>query len=465
MLAGASLAGQLIGFIVLAVVTRRIGAEPLGAWYLASSIVSYFGLFVGLGMATRATRDVAQDPASARRVSGEVVVTSVLLAGSVYGVFLVLAPTIAAENRDLERLLPIAGLMLFVNAATLEWTLQALRTVRALALWRLAGQVFYGVAAVLLVTQGLDGAVRYAALNVAGVTLTAMGSWWSVVRRAGRPELTVKWQQMKTRVVSSVPFGITLVMTQIYWTMGTVLLGFIGSTRAVGEYGVALKLPQVAIALTLLWVSTLFPHAAALHKSRPERLRGQLERIAVLGAVLLLPAVIVGPFVASELMVFMFGEEFAGAGKPFSYLVVLSVVTFLSVNFTNTLLAIGGERRFMSYAVLAGVAAIAINVALIPRIGAVAPAVATIAAELIVGVLAVRRIGTILGPIRPDIRMLVRAVPAIALATGVMVLGADLDWRLRAAAAVVIYFAAAIAFGALRVRDLAAGRGAGGQHA
>lgn len=439
LMVGASLVGQAIGFLVLAIAARRLGAANLGTWYLTVSIMAFFSLPVGLGMTTLGTRDIATDPQSGRRVVGEVVSIQTVLAVLMFLILLGTRGLLAGDNPLLRTLLVIGGTAIFTNALTLEWALLALGRAGWVAWWRLVGQIVYGVLGVALITSGAAGAERYGALNMLGLGVTALGSWLTVVLIVGTPLVTPSPRRLLQRIRSSLPFGVILTMVQVYWALGAVLLGLLGSTRAVGLYGVAQKLPQVIVTLSLLWISTMYPHSAALYRQDPARLARQMRLVLGLGLSVMLPLVLIAPFIGSPLIAALFGRDYGDAGTTFACLILVAAVTFVSVNYNNVLMAVGEERRFLRYAVAGAIAALAVNVVLIPILGPVGPALGTLVAESIVGWFSFRRLRGHLGPLFPAIADYRRLGLGAAACVAFLALSGALGWQERGVIGMCIY--------------------------
>ena len=62
----------LIGVAMVAILTRYLGAADFGIYTLAFAYLSFFQTFSDLGLSMVGVRQIAQDPASARRVIGSV---------------------------------------------------------------------------------------------------------------------------------------------------------------------------------------------------------------------------------------------------------------------------------------------------------------------------------------------------------------------------------------------------------
>lgn len=446
-MAAATLLGQLIGFLVLAIAARRLGAENIGHWYLTVSLTAILSLPAGLGMTLLGTRDIARDPSSAKRVVAEVLVIQGFLAVMMVVVLIVLLrPAIAGDNALLSNLIIIGSFAIIANALVLEWALLALARTGWVAWWRLAGQLVYGVLGVTLITAGAVGTQRYGAINMVGLGVTTVGTWLSVLAFVGLPRSRLSIRRLLRRVRRSLPFGAILAMMQVYWALGLLLLGIIGSTRDAGLYGVAQRLPQVLVTLVALWMSTMYPHSAALYRTAPDELARQIRVVLGAGLTVLLPIVLTAPFVGADLMAAFFGAEYREAGAPFAWLVLVAVMIFVSVTFSSVLLAVGAERRLVAYVALGAAVALSLNVALIPRVGAIAPALATLAAETVVAGLCARKLSRRLGSLLPAIPNPGRLALACLLCLSFLAVTGSVLWQVQATMGVLLYVIASGAF-------------------
>lgn len=438
-MAAAQVAGQLIGFAILSLAARRVGPVNMGGWYFSTGIVQIVNATNWLGMSTLGIRQVSQEPASARRVFGEVVGAQLMVSLLVYGVIVVLTPLIFSARPEVVALLPIAALLILVSAITLTWGLIALQAARSVALWGFAGQVVYGALGLFLIGRGLDGARSYAWLNVLGALVAVAGSYAVLARRGLLPRIKFSLRELSTRARASFAFGASIALIEIYTALGTLLLGWLRGSHAVGEYGLALKVPQVLITLTGVWVAALYPHASRLVKTDPARLRNHINAVVVFGALLMLPMVTIAAFTGRDTMVLFFGSAFAGAGKPFAVLVALSAFLFVSLTINNTMLSLGRERTYMRYVAGGAVVSVVVTLLCIPWAGIAGPALGTLSAEVLVGALCLRVVTSTLGPLRFPTATVLRSLPAVA-ATGLcLVLTHDLQVVARTALALAVY--------------------------
>ena len=378
-LAASSIAGQAIGFAVLAVVARRIGPDNLGAYAFASSLIVYFALPLS-GIDMLAIRDIARDRDNARHITGAVLPVLVLYAITAGATAYVLAPLVAPTPVE-ATMLRILAVSTLVTTVTLDWVLQGMRVFNVVAIARLLGQVLYGIAAVFLITSGVQGAYRYAWLNVFGLFVTLLVTWAYTTRTIGWPSIQINLKSAVAVMRRSRPFAASIVMIQLYYTADFVLLGLLATSADVGQYLVAYKLPLVVVGLASLWITVFYPHAATEPR---DALRRQVGTFTTMTLVLVLP-LCAGSFVlGTPFLTTLFGSQYQPAGIYFKLLMVAVALGAVDANIGQILLATGRERIFAVGTGLGAITNVVLNIILIPSLGPEGSAIATIVTEALV---------------------------------------------------------------------------------
>jgi O-antigen/teichoic acid export membrane protein len=459
LISGSQLLSQVIGFVALAIAARKLGPENLGPFAWAVGVAAYFALPADFGITVLAVRDVARDPSKAREVMGEVLVLQTILGLVVFAGMVVLAPVIAPDEKS-AKLLPVAACTILVTIVLgFGWALRGLQRLQAIAVTKIVSQVIYGGLVVTLLVGGFEGAKRFAWMNVANAAmLCSLCTWWAW-RVAGRPRLVLDRQRLWKRLRLSLPIGISFAMIQIYYSLDSVLLGYLRNTGEVGQYAVAYRVPLGLFAFAAIWVGIIYPHASAMALKDPERLRRQVGTFASYSIAIALPLGLGATFGGDGLMPKLFGSAYEASTTPFILLVWAVAVSIVSVNFGNVLLGAGDEKRYAVGVAVGAVVNIALNFVLIPPLGMAGSAIATIATEVAVVAYMIRRFGIVLGPVLIEWGRVLRACVAGALMSAVLiVLPGSLDVLVRIAIGGVVYVAAALALGVVtrsELRDIA----------
>jgi O-antigen/teichoic acid export membrane protein len=453
-LAAATLAVQVIGFFVLAVLARRLGPDGLGSYNFAVNLVGYFAIPANFGVIALAVRELARDPDRARPVAGEVVALQTVLALLPYALLVALAPALAVDA-DSRRLIPIIGLAFLFEVWSLQWMLYASQRFVVAAVARLAGTVAYAVLVLALISDQGDDVLTLGWIHIAGVVVTTVLALAAVLRAVGRPRFRFGLRGLVRRFRLGVPLGVASVMISVYYTADALMLGWLRDPATVGQYAVAYKLPFGILAFAALWGGVLFPHFSALAQRSRTELREQLGFFASISLVVSLPllagAIIVGP----ELVPQLFGAQYAPAGTPFVLLMGAAALVLFTVNLGTTAVAAGDERHYAIAVSLGAALNVVVNLLVIPPFGMIGAACATIAAEVAVFAYVAVRVRRLVGPTPLERERIVRAATATAAMTAVLlVLPADLGATVKVAVGVVVFVVCALSLRVVHVAEL-----------
>jgi O-antigen/teichoic acid export membrane protein len=451
-IAAATVVTQAIGFVALALVARKVGPSHLGAYTFAYAIAVYLTLPINFGIGMLGVREVAREPSRTREIAAEIFTLQLAIALVCLGLIALLANVLA--DGDAVRLLPIAGVAQVFQLTAFDWTMQGLQRLGIVAIARLAGQILFGVLVVVFLTGGYTGIARYAWFNAGGLLLTAIIMIVALGRLHGAPALVLDTGRLWRRLRFSVPLGISVVLTQVYYSIDSVMLGYLKNDAAVGIYGVAYKIPLALTAFTLLWLQALYPHAAAMGDQQTARMRSQLGRVAAFSIAIALPLGVGASLVATGTMGTMFGGAFASAGTPFALLTWWTALNGVKVNFASVLLARGEQRQIMIASGIGAVVNIGVNLYAIPHYGVIGAGAATISAESLVTLYLARRAHLSLGGLELEWDRVARAALATAAMAGAVLLAEPLGLGIQILTGLVAFTVLALAFGVVRRDEL-----------
>jgi O-antigen/teichoic acid export membrane protein len=455
-LSAATVLIRLIGFVAVTLFARKAGPETFGTYAFAVALAGFVvGAPTNFGIGTLGTRKIARDPSTAGKVVGEALAVQAIIATFTVVLLVALVPLLSS-NAELVAVTPLVALYYVAYSMTVDWALQGLQRLRAVALARLAGQVLFGIGVPLVLISGSAGAVRYAAVFAAGAILTAIVAF-AMVRRAVGP-IRVSWSiaPLWDLAKRAAPLGFSLVMLQIYWSMDQVLLGLLTNKAEVGQYAAAAKLPVVLSGFIQIWVSALYPHASKLFTHDRDALRRQLGSFTSVSIVVALPLAAGSAILATPIITGLFGPAYSQAGPTFAILMAASAIVVVAINFTSLAMAVDQERTFAWAVTIASVANVLLNLLLIPLYGPVGAAISTVVAESVVFLICVHRVVARIGRPPLSTRRIVGAVVATAVMSGALLaMPSSTSVWLRIAAGGVVFVAVAAACGAVRREDLA----------
>jgi O-antigen/teichoic acid export membrane protein len=424
-MSAATLFAQVLGFFILAVIARRLGPQDVGSYSFAISLQGYFAIPANFGVTALATRELARDPARVKPLLGEIVALQGLLCLVPYLLMVAFAPVLAADETS-EGLIPIVGLTFFLESASLGFVLYGFQRFGIMAVARVAGAVTFAGLTFLFVHEGDTTPLAW--IHLAGVGATTVITAIAVLRLSGGPRLEVGWRDLARRFRAGVPLGVSAVMVFLYYTVDSILLGYLRSTEEVGQYAIAYRIPLAILAFAALWGSVLYPHMSALAERSRVEVREQIGFFASLALVASFP-LLAGALVVGEQMIpGLFGQEFERAGTPFIVLMFAAALVPFSINWGTSAIALGDDRH-QAYAVTCGaVLNLVANLFVIPEYGMTGAAVTTVCAEVVVFAYLIWRIKVLVGHPPLDLGRIARAAAATAAMVLILVLLVPEEW-------------------------------------
>ncbi len=440
----------LLAFVMTIVMPRYLGSTGYGRLYLAQSITGIMAILVEFGLNSLATREVARRPADAVGYlrSGAILKAALWVLASLGVAVFVAVAGYPAETTTAVALLALSVLFA-VGSSLIVSVLQAMDRMRWIAVSTVAEKVVYvglGVTALLL---------GYGVVTVAFVTLLGaiagfvLNLWW--LRRLG---LTIDLRSGTTApgvrelLRRALPFFSVLFFGAIYFRLDVVILSLMRPDAAVGFYGASYRLFQTTYILADAFVFSLFPLfcrlASTSEDGLPVAAQKSIDTLLLLG----IPITAGMAVLAEDIVLLLYGSAYAESIVLLRVLSLAIALMYANGIFVQLLIATERQRRL---ALTAGIAAglnVLANFALIPMLGALGAAIATVATELIVIALNFRflprslterlRFGTVGKYV----------VAALVMACALLLLGGR-SLLLLVPAGVVVYFVALAAFRAL----------------
>lgn len=377
--------------ITLPYITRTLGAIGNGKVAFASSVVNYFVMFAQLGLPTYGVRACAKcrdNKDKLTKTVQELLLINAVAVGVSYIVLVVGTLSIPKLQEEPELML-INSITIILNMAGMEWLYQAIEQYQYITVRNLFFKIV-SIVLMFLFVHNPDDYIIYGAISV----LSAGGSnilnlfhcrkFLAHKTYLGRYNLK---QHMKPIFV----FFALSVAVSIYTSMDTVMLGFLSNDKEVAYYALATKLKMV-LALTVSALGpVLLPRMTyCLNNGKYKKFKNYIEKS--LHFVLLSSIMIVIYFIimTPQIIEVLGGLEYQPATM------CMQVITFAviplgigNIACSQILTPLGKEILTMYSTICGAIINFIANIILIPKVGAVGAALATVLAESIVAIIQV----------------------------------------------------------------------------
>lgn len=449
--------GLAVGLGWAALLARYLGVRGFGTYSLLAVVLALPVTVLNGSLDALAVRELAvrgRDAtlfrnvlalkialAVAFAVAATAVAFAVPLGGAVRAAVVLVGVSVVASG--------IQGTLLTVEQAEQRFRIPVLVDVggRACAL--------VAVAALVLAPHPAGAEVRVA-LAVAASAVAAL-AWLGVTlaRARGHGFLRPAYDRALWRTLArgAAPLALVSLLGVVNYRLDVAVLGSMAGTRDVGIYGVATRIVDALLPLASFFVAAAFPVLSASAGHAVERRQRQARRAAEFLVLAAVPLAVGGCVFAPVLVRLVAGPAYAGAALPLRLLLASLPLSYVSTFLVFLLIAAGRQRDVVPLMV-AGIALnLVLNVALIPSYGAVGPAVATLASELMGAVALVAIVRRRLG-VRPLPAAVVKSAGAGAAMLATAVLLHPLGTVPAAAASLAVYAAGVLSLRVVRPADL-----------
>ena len=363
---------------------RMLGSvDELGKFSFALLLGGVFETLMDFGLHQVTIRAVARDKSRASFLLRHALAIKLVWASAAM-IVLVLTANVLRPQWDVRVACYLIGGSLVFRSymLTIRGVLQGLERFGWDAVVVLADRILLlalGVAA-LAMGAGLRGlAIAFVIARGAALALAVVVTHF----RLGGVGLAYDAEVWRDLHRTALPLGFFLVVLNLYSYVDGVMLGSMRTDAETGLYAAAYRIYEGFTYAALALSTVLTPRLSALFTTD----RGQHRRLAVRGvsgsAAIGATVAVVAFAVATPLLVFLFGRDYASATPAFRILVVGLPIVFAIWILHAVAISVDRERLLLRTGLIGLAVNVGLNVVVIPRYGPVGAAAATVVGEAV----------------------------------------------------------------------------------
>lgn len=374
----------LFPLITSVYVSRILLSDGVGAVAAAQNVVLYFTVIASLGIPTYGVKLIAQSQESRKQLSkafSELFVINAI--STLICIILFLSLIIGVNYFSGRRILYlVAGLTLFFNFFNIDWFYQGIEKYKYITLRSTVVKIISLVALFCFVGTH-DDYIAYALLS----SLALVGNYlWNMVYARKLVDFHIDNLNLRTHLKPVVMLLAASIAIEIYTLLDTTMLAIIYGDSVVGLYSTSTKVEKIVKNLIVAACAVLLPRLSLYYS------RGEYDKFSHLAStglniilMLSLPAAIGLILFSPRLIVFLFGNEFAGAVSS-SQILAASIVTVGLSNYIGyqILVTIDREKIVLVSTIVGAILNVGLNILLIVPLQHTGAALASAITETIV---------------------------------------------------------------------------------
>ena len=375
----AEFAGKGLQAVYTIYLANVLGTEGYGIYGFATSIVSYFILFVSFGMDVYGSREVATNKDGVEKNVSHILSLRLFLAVISYLVLIAIV-YLFFDDIVVQFAILLIGINIFSNAILLNWVFQGLERMGIIAVRTILVSGLSLVLVLLYVNSPDDTLLALGILSFS-LLLNSIVMTIYYFKQIGKIKLSYSSDDWKRIAKGSIPIGLFSVMVSI---MNNIDLSLIGALLTdfkyeAGIYNAAYKIVFLAIVPSIIIQNAFFPQLSrAVGTEDRNRLYSKYSKaIHVVGALTAFITYFYSDFLISNLL----NSEYQGSVILMKLFAFSIFIVFINISLSSTLVAWKMEKLVIYATIYAVVMNIIIDILLIPNYGAYGATVATILAE------------------------------------------------------------------------------------
>lgn len=373
---------QLMAFFAVVYLARILGPADFGKINFAGAFMVYVSLATSFGLPIIGTRLVAGDIERTGEYLGHILTLRMVLA--LLGLMCLLTITYLLNlSTEIKYLIVLYALGLLPGALYPDWAFQGMERMGSIGWGNILKAGIYLVLILLFVDSSRHLLV-IPCFNVLGSLIATIVLLYLFTTRFEKPVFRFDPAAWKGIMRQGLSMGFALMVTQVFFNIDIVMLGFLSGEQDVGYYSAAYKIILFVSMIRNTYAQAMYPAATRYYKTSMESWRHLLELSTKLMATIIIPVAIGGTILAGPIMGWIYGPLYDSGIIAFQILIWNAALIGINISYVRGLLSCGQEDRYARVVTVAALFNIAANSILIPQFGLKGAAVATLITQAMV---------------------------------------------------------------------------------
>lgn len=344
---------------------RYLGPVNSGKFVFANALWAVAGVLITFGMDTYLTKEIARRAEQVSELFGLSMVLRVLL-------YLVGFAGVALYLYAFQYPLDTVLVVFIIGISYLFWqfmgatqaSLQGLEHMQYISFGYIAGKATSTLLSIALLLLGADVYV-IAAVAVLGAFVNFAVEFF-FLRKLATLHLKFDWTRAQKMLRASLPYLMSGLFLVAYGQVDVIIISLLVNEQTIGYYGAAAQLFGTSFFIPTVFIAAVFPVLTRMYADTSDALPRLVRRSFDLLVLLAVP-IGLGLFaLAPQLVVLLFGPEFAPSGPILSVLGLVLIVTYLNMLIGQFLISMDRQNKWTVVMAVATAATIPLDLILIP---------------------------------------------------------------------------------------------------
>jgi len=378
-----NITSSTLGFFLLIYIARFLGEEEFGKYSFALSFTALFLIFIDLGISQLTVREIARRKYNLNKYLANVLIIRIISSLSILTIIAIIVRLMIHNPYD-RYVIFIFSVYVIINSFTLLFRsiFQAFEKMQYTSITMILEKTLLAALVLYALVKG-HGLIGVGYCYIFAGLMTAVLSFVIIAVVFTKPAKAIDFALWKALVVESIPFGLNILFSTLFFKIDTIMISTFKGDAATGIYNAAYN-PLLALSaiISSVAVSALFPVMSRYFISSKDSLNILLVHSSKYMAIIGFP-ISVGCFILADRFIDLFyAGKYTASVVPFQILALFIPVRLASI-ISGTLLSSINMQKFRTFSV--GIIAffnIVLNALMIPHLSYVGASIATVLSEV-----------------------------------------------------------------------------------
>lgn len=377
-------ANYIFPMITYPYVSRVLGVDNIGLCNFVDSLIGYFLTFSIMGISIIGTREIAKAKGNQKeldKVYSSLFTINTISTGIAL-IALIIATFAVPKLWEHKEMMMVGGMRLLFSYLAIEWFFRGMEEFKFITIRSLAVKCVY-VASVFIFVHEKDDYIIYFLLMNLMVVVNAIINVWYARRFAS---MNFRLAKPRPYIKPFFTLGFYNIITSLYCTFNTVLLGFTSNETEVGYFTTATKFYSIALGLFSAFTGVMLPRMSALlGEGKNEEFKALVSRSISVLLAFAIPIIVYTVVFAPQIIRIVSGEGYEGAVTPMRIVMPLMlVIGYEQILIIQALMPMKADRYILRNSIIGAVTGLTLNVILVPMLQSVGAAIVWLCGELAV---------------------------------------------------------------------------------
>ncbi len=384
--ATAKVISTILALVAIGFITRYLGKEGFGDYATVLAFFSFFSALADLGLYSISAREISRVGADEEKIMGNVFVMRIIFSLAVF----LLAPVIIiffpySQEIKIGIMFSAAAFLFSSSYMVLNGIFQKNLAMDKVMMAELLGKITQVGFIILAIKK--DWGFMAIIFSLVLCMLVNFILVFLLSRRYLKFKLRMDFSYWKKFVRMSLPLGISVVITFLYFKMDTILLSLIKSSADVGIYNAAYKIIENITFFPAMIIGLILPLMSRYIFTERKKFESISNKTFKIFCLLTVPLIIGALFLAEEIINLIGGAGFIESANVLRVLIFALAFIFFGHFFNSVLIAGNLQKKLMKVLAFCAAFNIGANLMVIPHYSYNGAAVTSVFTEMLVVIL------------------------------------------------------------------------------